>query len=82
MRVIDGVSTGMAVIQVEEAGQNTIAVCAGANAALVGCRASMPLYCPILPEDEEITLLQREVPHEANLHVAKTTPLRLAAMFA
>lgn len=68
VRVIDGVDTGMAIIQVEEAGQNTIAVCAGANAHwsvadIDACAADIARA--------KITLLQREVPHEANLAVAK-----------
>lgn len=63
VRVIDGVDTGMAIIQVEESGQNTIAVCAGANGRWSASDIEVPAA--------KITLLQREVPHEANLAVAK-----------
>nr|WP_247876794.1 ribokinase [Ochrobactrum sp. CM-21-5] len=68
VRVIDGVDTGMAIIQVEEAGQNTIAVCAGANASWSA--SDIADYAEDIAK-AKITLLQREVPHEANLAVAK-----------
>jgi ribokinase len=68
VRVIDGVDTGIAIIQVEEAGQNTIAVCAGANARWSA--ADIDAYAADIAK-AKITLLQREVPHEANLAVAK-----------
>ncbi|WP_183649025.1 ribokinase [Brucella daejeonensis] len=68
VRVIEGVDTGMAIIQVEEAGQNTIAVCAGANARWSAADIDV---CAADIARAKITLLQREVPHEANLAVAK-----------
>ncbi|EFM56091.1 ribokinase [Brucella inopinata BO1] len=68
VRVIDDVDTGMAIIQVEETGQNTIAVCAGANARWSS--ADIDAYGADIAK-ARITLLQREVPHEANLAVAK-----------
>ncbi|ACO01893.1 MULTISPECIES: ribokinase [Brucella] len=68
VRVIDDVDTGMAIIQVEETGQNTIAVCAGANARCSS--ADIDAYGADIAK-ARITLLQREVPHEANLAVAK-----------
>ncbi len=68
VRMIDGVDTGIAIIQVEEAGQNTIAVCAGANARWSA--ADIDAYAADIAR-AKITLLQREVPHEANLAVAK-----------
>ncbi|MBR7652600.1 ribokinase [Brucella oryzae] len=68
VRVIDGVDTGMAIIQVEEAGQNTIAVCAGANARWSA--VDIDGYAADIAR-AKITLLQREVPHIANLAVAK-----------
>lgn len=68
VRVIDGADTGMAIIQVEEGGQNTIAVCAGANASWSA--ADIDAYAGDIAR-AKITLLQREVPHEANLAVAK-----------
>ncbi len=58
----------MAIIQVEEAGQNTIAVCAGANARWSAADIDV---CAADIARAKITLLQREVPHEANLAVAK-----------
>lgn len=68
VRVIDNVDTGMAIIQVEETGQNTIAVCAGANACWSS--ADIDAYGADIAK-ARITLLQREVPHEANLAIAK-----------
>ncbi len=68
VRVIEGVDTGMAIIQVEESGQNTIAVCAGANARWSA--GDIAAYGSDIGK-AAITLLQREVPHEANLAVAK-----------
>jgi ribokinase len=66
--MIDGVDTGIAIIQVEEAGQNTIVVCAGANANWAA--SDIDAYASDIAK-AKITLLQREVPHEANLAVAK-----------
>ncbi len=68
VRVINDVETGMAIIQVEETGQNTIAVCAGANARW--SPADIDAYKADFGQ-AKITLLQREVPHEVNLAVAK-----------
>ncbi|MCI1000198.1 ribokinase [Ochrobactrum soli] len=68
VRVTDGVDTGMAIIQVDEAGQNTIAVCAGANAHWSA--ADIDAYAADIAK-AKITLLQREVPHEVNLAVAR-----------
>lgn len=68
VRQIDNVDTGMAIIQVEEAGQNSIAVCAGANAHWKA--GDIDQYNSDII-NAKITLLQREVPHEANLAVAK-----------
>lgn len=68
IRIIDNVDTGMAIIQVEEAGQNTIAVCAGANGRWRA--ADVDEYAADMAR-AKIALLQREVPHEANLAVAK-----------
>ena len=68
VRIIDNVDTGMAIIQVEEAGQNTIAVCAGANARWSA--GDIDSYTADIAK-AKITLLQREVPHLANLAVAK-----------
>lgn len=68
VRVIDDIDTGMAIIQVEEAGQNTIAVCAGANERWSA--GDIDAYAGDIAK-AKITLLQREVPHEANLAVAK-----------
>ncbi len=67
VRVIAGVDTGMALIQVDESGQNTIAVCAGANGRW--SPADVDLYAADIARSK-IALLQREVPHEANLAVA------------
>ncbi|WP_254799368.1 ribokinase [Falsochrobactrum tianjinense] len=68
IRILDDVDTGMAIIQVEEAGQNTIAVCAGANACWSATDINQ--YAADIAK-AKITLLQREVPHEANLAVAR-----------
>ncbi|WP_312468501.1 ribokinase [Brucella sp.] len=68
VKMIDGVDTGIAIIQVEEAGQNTIVVCAGANANWAA--SDIDAYASDIAK-AKITLLQREVPHEANLAVAK-----------
>lgn len=68
IRVVKGTDTGMAIIQVDTAGQNTIAVCAGANARWTA--SDIDAYTADIAK-AEITLLQREVPHAANLAVAK-----------
>lgn len=68
VRMVDGADTGIAIIQVEEAGQNTIVVCAGANANWTA--SDVKAYEPDIAK-AKITLLQREVPHEVNLAVAK-----------
>lgn len=68
VRMIDGVDTGIAIIQVEEAGQNTIVVCAGANAHWSA--SDIDAYASDIAK-AKITLLQREVPHDVNLAVAK-----------
>lgn len=68
VRVVKGADTGMAIIQVDNAGQNTIAVCAGANAHWSA--SDIDAYTVDIAK-AKITLLQREVPHEANLAVAK-----------
>lgn len=69
VRVIDGVDTGMAIIQLDDSGQNTIAVCAGANAHWSA--SDMEAYSADIAK-AQITLLQREVPHAANVAVAKS----------
>lgn len=68
VRVIDGSDTGVAIIQVEEAGQNTIVVCTGANAQWLV--SDVDAYASDIAK-AKITLLQREVPHDVNLAVAK-----------
>lgn len=68
IRAVDGADTGIAIIQVEEAGQNTIVVCAGANA--LWSASDVGAYKPDIAK-AKITLLQREVPHEVNLAVAQ-----------
>lgn len=68
IRVKKGADTGVAIIQVEEAGQNTIVVCAGANA--LWSASDVDAYKSDIAK-AKITLLQREVPHEVNLAVAK-----------
>ncbi|MCL8000039.1 ribokinase [Brucella sp. 21LCYQ03] len=68
VRVIEGADTGIAIIQVEEAGQNTIAVCAGANAQW--SVSDVDAYSSDIAK-AKITLLQREIPHEVNLAAAK-----------
>lgn len=68
VRIIKGADTGMAIIQVNYAGQNTIAVCAGANGHWSA--SDIDAYHADIAKSK-ITLLQREVPHETNLAVAK-----------
>lgn len=68
IRAVDGADTGIAIIQVEEAGQNTIVVCAGANA--LWSASDVDAYRSDIAK-AKITLLQREVPHEVNLAVAR-----------
>ncbi|WMC11554.1 ribokinase [Oceanimonas pelagia] len=65
---VPGVNTGVALIQVNDAGENTIALAAGANAALTPARLenhASALFCDRL-------LLQLEIPLETNLAAAKT----------
>ncbi|OYR07677.1 ribokinase [Brucella thiophenivorans] len=68
IRIKKGADTGVAIIQVEEAGQNTIVVCAGANA--LWSASDVDAYKTDIA-NAKITLLQREVPHEVNLAVSK-----------
>ncbi|WP_346352175.1 ribokinase [Oceanimonas sp. AH20CE76] len=65
---ITGVNTGVALIQVNNNGENTIALAPGANAGLTPAqlqRHSSALHCRQL-------LLQLEIPLETNLAAAKT----------
>lgn len=64
---VPGVNTGVALIQVNDAGENTIALAAGANAALTPERLerhASALFCDQL-------LLQLEIPLETNLAAAR-----------
>ncbi|WP_107850480.1 ribokinase [Oceanimonas marisflavi] len=64
---VAGVNTGVALIQVNDAGENTIALAAGANAELTPARLehhASALYCKQL-------LLQLEIPLETNLAAAR-----------
>lgn len=68
IRTEQGADTGIAIIQVEESGQNTIAVCAGANHSWK--LSDLDRYKDAIAQTK-IALLQREVPHEMNIAVAK-----------
>lgn len=64
----DNIETGMAIVQVDHHGQNSIAVCAGANASLT---ADMLDVFKEQIASSKIVLLQREVDPLVNLAAAK-----------
>ena len=64
----DNIETGMAIVQVDHEGQNSIAICAGANASL---QADMLNDYKEQIASSLIVLLQREVDNRVNLAAAK-----------
>jgi ribokinase len=76
---VDGVfrdersSTGLAVISVDDAGENTITVISGANMAVDGSDVDR---CAAALQGARILLLQLEIPVEANLAAARAARRR------
>ena len=68
---IKGVNTGVALIQVNQAGENTIALAAGANAHLTP--EQLANY-PLTPDCQQL-LLQLEIPLATNIAAAKNAKL-------
>ena len=68
VRTVPGCATGSAFINIDAAGENTIVVAAGANAAVDGDLVSESAE---LIAGADALLLQNEVPHDANVEAAR-----------